>query len=104
MVNPLFVLFDLAVVVLAVRSLRLVAGQATCTTVGWLFVAGYGAAGAIKFSTPPLHQATSWAMTACLVGMAAAFVAAGVRDEPQAEPLLWPQRLGRTRAQRRGAE
>jgi hypothetical protein len=102
-VNPLFVLVDLAVVVVAVRSLRLVAGRAACTTIGWVFVVGYGAAGAVKFSTPPLHQAAGIAMTACLVGMAAAFVAAGVRDEPQAEPLLWPQRLGRTRAQRRNA-
>jgi hypothetical protein len=33
--------------------------------------------------------------------LAAAFIVAVVRDEPQAEPLLWPSRVGLTRAQKR---
>jgi hypothetical protein len=35
------------------------------------------------------------------VVLAAAFIIAVLRDEPQAEPLLWPSRVGLTRAQKR---
>jgi hypothetical protein len=38
---------------------------------------------------------------ALFVVLAAAFIIAVVRDEPQAEPLLWPSRVGLTRAQKK---
>ncbi len=59
-----------------------------------------GAASAVEFSLPPFHRVASQAAYGLLLAAAAAFIASAVKDERQGEPLWWPLRLGRTRAER----
>lgn len=103
MVNPLFVAFDLALVALAVRSMLVLGRRAPATGLGWLFTAAYGVAAALKYGSPDpvYHAAAGTVAFGTLVPLSIAFVVAGVRDEPQAEPWWWPRRIGRTRAERR---
>jgi len=100
-VNPLYVLVDLAVCVLAVRSIALVRGRAPWAAAGWACAFGYGAAAAIEFTLPPVHRGAGQVAHAALIAVAAAFIVSAIRDEPQGEPWFWPRGLGRTRAERR---
>jgi hypothetical protein len=104
MVNPLFVIFDLAVIVLATRSMLILGRSALWTSLGWAFTIAYGAAAALEFSSPDrsFHHAAGFVATGALLLMTVSFIVAGFRDEPQAEPWAWPTRVGQTRAQRRG--
>jgi hypothetical protein len=99
--NPFYVLFNVALVVLAIRSALLLRRRSPWSTLGWMLAVGYGLARAVEFSTPDLHRAAGQVAYGFLIAVACAFIVAGVRDEPQAEPLLWPVRIGRTRAERR---
>jgi hypothetical protein len=99
-INPLFVAIDLAVVALAMRSLRIVGMRGPFTTAGWVLVACYGLAGAVRYALPTFSELAAKVMIGALAGFAVAFVAAGARDERQAEPWFWPRRLGQTRAER----
>jgi hypothetical protein len=99
-VNPLYVLVDLAVCILAVRSIGLLRFVSRWATLGWIFAFGYGAASAIEFSFPPFHRHAAQAAYGCLLVVAAAFVTSAVKDERQGEPWWWPLRLSRTRAER----
>ena len=103
MINPIFVVFDLAVAVLAVRSAQLLLRyrRSPFSLLGWALTAGYGAASALEFASPALHQRAGQVAYGFLIALATAFIIGAVRDEPQAEPLLWPLRLGPTRAERR---
>lgn len=100
MVNPLYVLVDLAVCVLAVRSIGLLRTSSRWATLGWVFALVWGAASAIEFSLPAFHRMAAQAAYGSLLVAAAAFIVSAVKDERQGEPWWWPLRLGRTRAER----
>ena len=99
--NPVYVAFDAAVVVLALRTLVVLGTQAPWTSLGWLATVGYFAAAGWRYAheySQPGIVAFAWG---CFMLLAAAFIVAVWRDEPQAEPLLWPTHVGLTRAQKR---
>ncbi len=95
MVNPLYVLVDLAICVLAVRSMRLLGTGSPWATVAWAFVFIYGAAEAVAYSQPPLHQLAGRAGYGALILVAVAFIVSGIRNEPQGDPWWWPRRTAR---------
>ena len=100
MVNPLYVLVDLALCILAVRSIGLLYRSSPWATIGWVFAFGYGAAKAIEYSLPPFQRLAAQIAYACLLAVTAAFIVSAVKDERQGAPWWWPLRLGRTRAER----
>jgi hypothetical protein len=99
--NLPFVLFDTAVGVLAVRSFTVLGRQAPWTSVGWVATTGYFASAAWRYAHDGPQRPALLLSGALFVVLAAAFIVAVIRDEPQAEPLLWPTRVGLTRAQRK---
>lgn len=87
-----------ALTVLSLRSLAVLGRAAPWTSAGWAATIAYDctASGELLAGVhAPLHL-PYWFLAALIV----AFVAGGVRDEPQADPWWWPGRLGPTRAQR----
>jgi hypothetical protein len=100
-VNLPFVVFDIAVGILALRSLLVLGTRAPWTSVGWAATVGYFASAAWRYAHGGPQQGALLISGALFVVLAAAFIIAVVRDEPQAEPLLWPSRVGLTRAQKR---
>lgn len=99
--NLPYVAFDAAVGILALRSLAVLGPRAPWTSVGWLGTAGYCAAAAWRYAHDGPGGRAMLVAGVCFFVLAAAFIIAVVRDEPQAEPLLWPSRVGLTRAQKR---
>jgi thiamine pyrophosphate-dependent acetolactate synthase large subunit-like protein len=100
-VNLSYVVFDVAVAVLALRSLAVLGTRARWTSTGWLATAGYGLAAAWRYAHDGPVPGIALVTTGCFIVLTAAFIIAVVRDEPQAEPLLWPSRVGPTRAEKR---
>jgi hypothetical protein len=98
--NVLFVLFDAALAVLAVRSLVILGRRAPWTSLGWAGTIGYCVPAGTRFSGIPGLQLTIIA-NAFLTLLIVAFVVAGVRDEPQAEPWWWPTGVGLRRSEKR---
>lgn len=97
----LFVAFDVAVAALAVRSMAVLGAQAPWTSLGWFWTLGYCVPAAIRFAGLSTSHTLIVAANVALVFLIVAFVVAGVRDEPQAEPWWWPAGVGLTRAQKR---
>ena|SRR5665213_3288197 len=100
--NLPFVIFDTAVGVLAARSFIVLGRQAPWTSLGWAATTGYFASAAWRYAHDGPQREALLLSGALFVVLAAAFIIAVVRDEPQAEPLLWPSRVGLTRAQKKG--
>jgi len=100
-VNLGYVAFDAAVVVLALRSLAVLGRRAPWTSLGWLATAGYFSAAGWRYAHDQPQPGAVVFAWGCFMVLAAAFIVAVWRDEPQAEPLLWPTKLGLTRAQKR---
>lgn len=100
--HPVFTVFDVVLAVLSARSIIILGVRAPWTSAGWVGTIGYCIAAAVEYSGAAMGPMWAVASYLCLAALAAAFVVAGVRDEPLAEPWWWPKRLGLTRAQRRG--
>ncbi len=99
--NLPYVVFDVLVGLLAVRSLLVLGTRAPWTSVGWLATVGYFASAAWRYAHEGPQRGVLVLSGVLFVVLAAAFIIAVIRDEPQAEPLLWPSRVGLTRAQKR---
>ena len=100
--NPIFAVLEILLAALSARSIVILGVRAPWTSVGWIGTLGYCIAAAVEYSGAPMRSVWAAASYLCLVALTIAFVVAGVRDEPQAEPWWWPKRIGPTRAQRRG--
>lgn len=96
-----YVVFDAAVAILAVRSLIVLGARAPWTSTGWAATLGYFAGAAWRYAHDAPPPGIMLFVQGCFIVLAAAFLIAVIRDEPQAEPLLWPSRIGLTRAQKR---
>ena len=96
--HAFFVAVDIALAILSLRSIWVARLRAPWTSAGWAGTFAYCIAAAIEFSSERAHQIASIVGYVFLIVLAAAFVIAGIRDEPQAEPWWWPSRVGRTRA------
>lgn len=99
--NPAYVAFDAAVVVLSLRALAVLGTRAPWTSLGWLATVGYFSAAGWRYAHDRSQPGVVLFAWGCFMLLAAAFIVAVWRDEPQAEPLLWPTRVGLTRAQKR---
>jgi hypothetical protein len=99
--NLTYVLFDVAVLVIALRSLAVLGMRALWTSTGWAATAAYFASAAWRYAHAGPQPGAMLVAEGFFVILAIAFIVAVVRDEPQAEPLLWPTRIGLTRAQKR---
>ncbi len=99
--HPFFVAFDGALIVLSVRSMTVLGAKAPWTSLGWAGTIGYGAAAALEYAIDGVRGPAAIVAYAFVGLLTVAFVVAGVRDEPQAEPWFWPSRIGLTRAGRR---
>jgi hypothetical protein len=99
--QPAYVAFDVALAVLSLRSIAVLRARAPWTSGGWAATLGYCIAAAVEFSNETLHQPAAYIAYAFLLLLTIAFVVAGVRDEPQAEPWWWPTHVGPTRAEKR---
>jgi hypothetical protein len=87
--------------VLALRSLAVLGARAPWTSLGWLATVAYFSAAGWRYAHDRPQPGIALAASTSFIVLAAAFIVAVWRDEPQAEPLIWPTRLGLTRAQKR---
>jgi len=94
----LFVVYVLGIA-LSAKSIIVLGGRAPWTSAGWWLTIVYFIAASVKATI--VSGLPTTVEYAALVALAVAFVVAGVRDEPQADPWWWPTRLGPTRAQKR---
>lgn len=100
-VNLPYVVFDTAVCVLAFRSIAVLGSGSPWTSAGWgatMISAGAAALRYLSGGPAPLPMLISEIFFGVLT---IGFIGAAVRDEAQAEPLMWPRRIGLTRAQKR---
>jgi hypothetical protein len=100
LVNLPYVVFDAAIAILAIRSLTVLGTRAPWTTAGWAATAGYFTAQSWRYAHSGPPGPIIYIAGGCFIVLAAAFLIAVVRDEPQAEPLMWPSRVGLTRAEK----
>jgi hypothetical protein len=99
--QPLYLVFDVALAALSLRSVAVLGARAPYTSAGWAGTVGYCIAAVVEFSNDRLHQPAAIVAYVFIVLLTIAFVIAGIRDEPQAEPWWWPSHVGPTRAERR---
>jgi hypothetical protein len=98
--QPIVAILDVSLIALSVRSIVILRTRAPWTSGGWAATLAYCIVAAIEYSGAPMRPFWALASYGCVVALAGAFIVAGVRDEAQAEPWWWPQRLGRSRAER----
>ena len=85
--------------VLSIRTLVVLKAAALFTSAGWAFTILYDCTATAEIVA---HTHAPFALGyVFLVALIVAFVVAGIRDEPQADPWWWPRALGLTRAERR---
>lgn len=100
--NPMLVAWSVLCVaglLLSLRSVAVLRSGSPWTSVGWLLTAAYFAlelGAVIRRAATPFHLDYG-----LLAALTLAFVAAGVRDERQAEPWWWPSQAGLTGRERR---
>jgi hypothetical protein len=100
-VNLTYVVFDGAVCVLALRSLSLLRRHAPWSSAAWAATAVSAGAAAFRYLSDGPAPVPMLVAEVFFALLTVGFIVGAVRDEPQAEPLLWPVRVGLTRAQRR---
>jgi hypothetical protein len=84
---------------LSVKSISVLGRRSARTVAGWVATAAYfliAGADAVRGRPAPAHLDY-----VALALLTVAFVAAGIGDEPQAEPWWWPSGAGPTGAERR---
>lgn len=84
---------------LSLKSVAVLGPRSRSTALGWLLTAIYFAVAALdawRSARAPYHLDY-----VVLAALTVAFIVAGVRDEPQAEPWWWPSHAGLTGAERR---
>jgi hypothetical protein len=86
-------------IALSLKSMVVLGRHAVWTSVGWGFTAIYLAAVIVQVRMS--HRLPGHGEYILLAALTVAFVIAGIRDEPQAEPWWWPAQRGSTRAQKR---
>ena len=86
-------------IALSLKSMVVLGRHAGWTAAGWGLTAIYLAAVIVQVRTG--HRLPGHSEYILLAALTVAFVIAGVRDEPQAEPWWWPTQRGSTRAQKR---
>jgi hypothetical protein len=86
-------------IALSAKSIVVLSRASPWTSAGWGLTIIYFIEVIVKASL--FAGLAAYAEYAVLGALAVAFVIAGVRDEPQAEPWWWPSRLGVTRAETR---
>ncbi len=97
----LYAVFDMAVCVIAIRSFLVLGAGSPWTRVGWVATACWGVSAALRYVVPGPPANLLLLSTICFGALTLGFLIGAVRDEPQAEPLMWPRRIGLTRAQKR---
>lgn len=86
-------------IALSLKSVSVLGSRSRGTALGWLFTAVYftiAAVDAWRAAKAPYHIDY-----VALAALTIAFIVAGIRDEPQAEPWYWPSRVGATGKERR---
>jgi hypothetical protein len=84
---------------LSIKSISVLRRRSARTVAGWAATAAYfliAGADAVRGRPAPVHL--DYVALGVLV---VAFIAAGIADEPQAEPWWWPSAAGPTGAERR---
>ena len=99
--NLTYVVFDTAVGVVALRSLAVLGKRAPWTSAGWGATLVAAGAAVAKYAQNGPQSGALIVAEGAFAFLTACFIIAFVRDEPQAEPLLWRVRRGPPRAQRR---
>jgi hypothetical protein len=98
-IGDVYVAFLFALTLLSLASLAVLKRVAPWTSAGWFFTIAYDVAASFEILA---HRHLPAHLPYLFLGaLTVAFVVAGFRDEPQAEPWWWPQRLQATRAERR---
>lgn len=99
MLTPIVTLICLLGIALSLKSALVAGGKAPWTAAGWWLTIVYLIAVIAK--TWFGYAVPGHAEYVVLGALTIAFVIAGVRDEPQAEPWWWPVRRGDRRADKR---
>ncbi len=99
MPTALVIAICLAGIALSVKSVIVLGRAAPWTSAGWWITVVYFLAVIAKLLDATVVPA--YLEYLVLIVLTVAFVVAGVRDEPQAEPWWWPNRRAKTRAERR---
>lgn len=99
--NLTYAIFDAAVGVLALRSLGILRRRSPWTSAAWAATAVSAGAAAVRYLNDGPAPVPMFVAEFFFALLTAGFIVGAVRDEAQAEPLLWPVRVGLTRAQRR---
>lgn len=99
--NLPYVVFDTALCVLAVRSITLLGRGSPWSSAAWASTIGCAGAAALRYLSDGPQPVAMLISEIFFAPLTVAFIVGAVRDEPQAEPLLWPRRAGLTRAQKR---
>lgn len=91
--SAVFVALLVALAVVSFKSLAVVGAHSPWTSMGWWTTAVYCA---MTVDELVRHTHIAWHLPYWDLGvMAAAFVVAGLRREPQADPWWWPARTKR---------
>lgn len=86
-------------IALSLKSVAVLGPRSRGTVLGWLLTAGYFALAA--FDAARAAKAPYHADYGLLAALTLAFIFAGIRDEPQADPWYWPTHAGLTGKERR---
>jgi hypothetical protein len=88
-------------VAVSLKSIGVLREPSRWTAIGWCLTVAYFVLAIPRAwgASAPLHVEY-----VALAGLIVAFVVAGRRDEPQAEPWWWPTHTGLTGAQRRAGK